>query len=114
MGKLGGRKVAITLLCLAAGVAIDLMTERGLSQNLLYLMLGIIGTYVTGNVISKKFNPTEGAQPQMFDNKVAERVDLIEQYVSALDASVQQTNQNMDNTNKRIAAVATRLSGNAQ
>lgn len=61
--RIGGRKFAITMICLALGVIIDLNTARGLSENLLYLMLGIIGVFVSGNVIAK----FPGPRGQSFD-----------------------------------------------
>ncbi len=38
--KLGGRKFLVTLGVMGAGVAIDLLTEKGLSDNVMYLLFG--------------------------------------------------------------------------
>lgn len=57
--KLGGRKAFISLLAMVAGVVIDLATERGLSTNLMYLMMGIIGTYSAANTLSKGKSPVD-------------------------------------------------------
>jgi len=49
MKKLGGRKVVISLLLVAVGAAVDLLTARGLSDNLLYLLLAVGGGFIVGN-----------------------------------------------------------------
>lgn len=48
--KLGGRKLVFTLLAISVGVAVDLFTERGLSQNLKELLIFVGGIYTIGNV----------------------------------------------------------------
>ena len=45
IAKLGGRKTLITIICLVAGVAIDLATSRGLSENLLYAVYLVDAVY---------------------------------------------------------------------
>lgn len=51
--RLKSRKLLVGIVCLASGVVIDLLVPRGLSDNLLTLLIAILGIYVTGNVGAK-------------------------------------------------------------
>lgn len=101
----GGRKSVLTLLILASGVAVDLLTERGLSSNLLTLLLGVLGLFVTGNVVSKKFIPQFGeSSPPPIEVPPAASVDLsqietsikrIEERVNSVDEAGSQAMSQM-------------------
>lgn len=97
LSKVGGRKIAITLLCLGAGVAIDIYTTRGLSTNLYQLMLGIIATYSIANVAGKFSSKAKGAD--------SERMNQMEGYVSGLASQLENTNKQVGNANKRVSAL---------
>ena len=110
-----GRKMGLTLLCLALGTVIDLATERGLSVNLLTLMGIVISIYVTGNVLNKKVAPkgAESAdqQQQVINAVVAlqERMNQAEQHASGLDTKIDETSEavskQMSAANKRLTAI---------
>lgn len=135
LGRLGGRKLTITFIVLSAGVAIDLATERGLSENLMYLMMAIMGAYVTGNVVNKRVTSVgtgiargdEEAATKFVDDltgvieDVNSRFDTIsnrvdskaaehEEYLGGLMTSVNNLQQQMQAVNKRVAA-ALKLNG---
>ena len=85
--KFSSRKLIVTAICLIAGVVIDLYTQRGLSQNLLTLMIAIIGLYTGGNVVAKAFTRpkgTQGADP---------RVDAIIQHLQGVTSTLSQVEQ---------------------
>lgn len=114
--KFGGRKLAVSLICLVAGVAIDLNTERGLSQNLLYLMMFIVGAYSTANVLVKKTNSNaqsgQEAGPSL--DKIAEmdeRQKQSEMNLGSVINVVEMLQKQVDLANKRMAAL---LSGNKE
>lgn len=111
--KLKSRKLMIGFVVLAAGVAIDLTVDRGLSDNLLTLLIAILGIYVTGNVGSKFVgeiqsnkrdvpvsNPAlEGevkklaesqAQYEQYLSGTLNTVELMQQQVAGLEKLVQQ------------------------
>ena len=49
--KLGGRKFVALVLLIGAGVAVDILAPKGLSSNLMNLMVIMGGVYVGGNVL---------------------------------------------------------------
>lgn len=49
---LGGRKMALTLLAVAVGTAVDLLTERGLSATFATFLAGAVGAFSAANVIN--------------------------------------------------------------
>lgn len=98
MARIGGRKLLISLIMLTCGVIIDLNTTRGLSQNLMYLMMMIIGTFSTMNVVSKKFSKGPITVPSLDD----ERVKQLESTVSGLMSMAEQTNNQMETTTAAI------------
>lgn len=51
--KLGGRKAVLGVLILIVGVALELLTEKGLTPNMIYFLFGIGGAYFTANTASK-------------------------------------------------------------
>jgi len=121
LDKLGGRKMAIAIISLIAGVIIDLTTTRGLSQNLMYLMLGIIGTFSITNVASKRVsNPATGLlsdvskaviQLQKSAVKTNERQEMLEQHASATLSQVETLAKQNQVTSKKLAVVLAHKKG---
>ena len=102
--KLGGRKTLITIICLAAGVAIDLATSRGLSENLLYLMIAIIGIYTGGNVITKKVSISAASKDSTTESSSIDQRQL-EDHVAGLHSIVEDLQKQVGASNNRVAAV---------
>lgn len=108
--KIGGRKTVMALICLVAGAAIDLTTDRGLSENLMILMLSIVGLYTTGNVASKiaaarpKGGAGSGAPSTELANKLAE-IDTAqkqaEAFLSGMYGELEKTQKTVEAINKR-------------
>ena len=115
LNKLGGRKNALTLICLIAAVAIDLTTERGLSSNLLTLMLGISGLYNISNVFNKKVtshDEVEAPVAPAINESVFEEIaalkqnqQMLEQYAAGLLSTVEGIQSQVEASNKRVAAL---------
>jgi len=113
LDKVGGRKLLVTAVCLLAGVAIDLYTTRGLSANLLQLMIAIIGIYVTGNVLNKVAGrDAKGGVSREDANIVAgriieveERIQQSEQYLNGMMTQLE-TAQKQINNNSKLAKAA--------
>lgn len=103
---LGGRKVTMAMVILAAGVVIDLVTERGLSEPLMYLMLGIIGSFTAGNVMSKKYTPAKDSSPELDTLK-----DDLNLSLESLDAQQQVLATEVQQNQKRIMALLTQMGG---
>lgn len=115
MEKLGGRKTVMALICLIAGVAIDLTTNRGLSQNLLYLMMFIVGAYSTANVVNKgvvgraiqndedKASNLDIVKGQLYD--MSDRQQQLEQYISGTLSQVEAIQKQVELSNKKISAL---------
>lgn len=107
LDKIGGRKLAVSVLCLAAGVAIDLTTERGLSENLLYLMVGIIGTFTAGNVASKKVWASSNSTATSSTNyesvaEIRESIDELRDDMSEMGQALSSIGTSAANTNKLL------------
>lgn len=104
LAKLGGRKFLMAMLILVVGIVIDFNTERGLGHNLMYLMLGIIGSFSVGNALSKA-----AANSNTIDSQTVERVEMAEKNLSALHSIVQDTNTALEESNKRMLKLAEHL-----
>jgi hypothetical protein len=85
--EIGGRKTLITLLVIAVGCAVDLATERGLSQNLLALLGAVLGLYTAGNVVSK-FSPEAAAVGPEQETGPGTDTTAIEQHLADINAKV--------------------------
>lgn len=99
---IGGRKVIMSLVILAAGTAIDLVTPRGLSENLMYLMLAIAGFYSTANVVAKKFGEDVTEAPPQ---ELSQQVQYLEQFSSGVTAQVAALQEQVSANNKRLSAL---------
>ena len=111
LNRVGGRKTMMAMIALIAGVAIDLNTERGLSENLLHLLLFVIGSYSTANVIAKAVG-SKTAAPVVDNSAVESEViklrqdqDQVEQYLSGMLTTIETLQGQVDNSNKRVAAL---------
>lgn len=49
LGKVGSRKLAVTILVLLCGTLVDLFSKNGLSVNLSNLMMALAGVFAVGN-----------------------------------------------------------------
>lgn len=84
---LGGRKMALTVLAIAVGSAVDLLTDRGLSATFATFLAGAVASFSAANVINtvKMGSSSEAAAaPAEPDPRVAE-----------LTASLQETNRDL-------------------
>ena len=108
MDKIGGRKLVIAMVCLILGAAIDLTTVRGLSQNLLYLMLGIIGTFSVANVASK-IATKKLVSSVTSDKGLVKRVDQGEVALIAMADQMSKTQSLVQAANKRVAILTDAL-----
>jgi len=117
---LGGRKLTIALIMLVAGMVIDLNTERGLSESLMYLMLGIIGTFSAANAVGKlgvkPQDATKSAEVEAGINtleahntKLELRMIKIEDHAQGIQKVTVDLNGQVENANKRMLAVLTKL-----
>jgi len=99
MTKLGGRKLCFAAACLILAAAIDLTTDRGLSQNLMMLMMFLVGAFTAGNVGSKV--ATKGAPSGNQDENMNKMLDV-----------VKQNSEQVQTANKRVNVIIEALKGN--
>jgi hypothetical protein len=52
--RLGGRKFILSLVVIAAGVAVQVYSNKGLSYELIVLLLGVKGSFSLSNVMANK------------------------------------------------------------
>lgn len=107
MDKVGGRKFTIAMIMLVAGVVIDLNTERGLSESLMYLMLGIIGAFSAGNVLSKAAMRNQSASeiPQVDPALIKSVIEEIRVNIDTVDDKVNVVAEQVENNQKRMLAI---------
>lgn len=94
--KMGGRKTVMALLVLTAGVTIDLTVERGLSQNLMVLMLTVVGMYKVSNIANKVV-----AKGGSGNKKVSE----LERNLSQVAGAIAGLQKQVEASNKRVNAL---------
>lgn len=102
--RLRSRKLLIGFVVLASGVAIDLTVPRGLSDNLLTLLIAILGIYVTGNVGSKLASNLGTERPKVDTEKV-------EKKVAELEASQLQYDQYLNNLLGSMQSLQNQVAG---
>ena len=111
ISKLGGRKMILTVLCLVAAVVIDLKTTRGLSSNLLTLMIAVIGIYNTSNVLTKVTSKKTSAPSTNDTSKhildINERQAQYEQYLSGVMTQLENVQKQVNGVNKRLGIILT-------
>ena len=112
LDKLGVRKLIVTLLCLGAGLATDLCTDRGLSTNLLTLMISIVGMYNGFNVLNKKIAP-KGEDQSESDSQVTATVIQLEQNQSQIVEQLITMAKQVELANKKASAALTVLNPQA-
>lgn len=101
MKKLASRKFIVIAVMLAAGIIIDLLTERGLSGQLKELMIYLSGTYIVGNGLSAI---SDGVK-----NRIGQKeVDILKQGMVTLDQQQQQLAGVMEKTNEALSKVIRR------
>ncbi len=81
---LGGRKMALTVLAIAVGTAVDLFTERGLSATFATFLAGAVGAFSAANVINTVRSGSASAEPAVEDPRIAE-----------LTVALQETNRDL-------------------
>ena len=94
---MGGRKAVLTLTVLAIGASVDLLTVRGLSANLLTLLISAGGLFTVGNVaataahsmVLKQTKQEAGAEPAAESGK---ELQAISNRIGLLSTSVTKTN----------------------
>lgn len=79
--KLGGRKLVAALIVVAAGLAVDLLTERGLSSSLKELLMFAAGMYTMGNVGKSAAEALRAKK----EEKLSKIVDTVQQDVTKLN-----------------------------
>ncbi len=86
----GGRKTLMSLLVIAVGLAVDLATDRGLSTNLLTLLISVAGGYITGNVVTKfalgknKIESKTNPKAYLKDAQLADQYNEISKSLSSI------------------------------
>jgi hypothetical protein len=69
LNKVGGRKFILAIITIAAAIAVDVGTEKGLSDGLINTLIGILALFVTGNHLerkeSRKQTPIENVTQQL-------------------------------------------------
>ncbi len=72
LDQLGGRKFLLSLIVIAAGIAVAVASPKGLTTEVTALLLGVLGVFSGANaLVTSKMGP-EGAEP----SEVAPPVDL--------------------------------------
>jgi len=100
--KLGGRKVLMSVLMIASGIGLD--STVGLSENMMTLMMTIIGAFVAGNIGEhatsalgkKKTGTTRVATPKVDFAPVESKIDVLSQNMELNGKLSGQLNQKMD------------------
>ena len=91
--KWGSRKLLLGLVLIAIGVAIELLSVRGLTETMA-MFLGAIGaTYFVGNVAEKVAENREGgvveaAAPEMDLAPISARIESLEQAIVGASATI--------------------------
>lgn len=106
---LGGRKFIFTLLIIGVGTAVELYTERGMTQNFVALLLGSAGIFAAGNSASKfiggKFGvglPEGAVGPD--SGEVIAAVQGLTERVEATGAALEAVALTSGNTQKLVKA----------
>jgi hypothetical protein len=101
--KVGGRKFIVAVIAISAGVAIELVKPSGLSVELAGFLLGMVGAFSIGNVVSKTHAPKEDAAEQHIDTTWLDtqtpRLDSLEERIS----NIEQAGQELMNAQKQVA-----------
>lgn len=107
----GGRKFAMTLAVIAIGLAADAFAPKGLSDNLLQLLLISSGLFGASNVVSKfaagntsvETSATAAAHEQ--DAEASSRMSAIENALTVVEAEVAVARQNTKTAEERLDAI---------
>ena len=86
--KMGGRKVFVSVLILTMGVVLDKFSSSGLSNNMLTLLLGVVGSFTAGN-IGTHFIQNKWANSSQIQSK-NDSISSIQDEINTLNASMNQ------------------------
>lgn len=110
----GGRKFFLALLGLGIGVAVDLATERGLSENLMIFMISVVGAFGVTNVASKKVtNPSssdsdESKVPAELEERIQRLDEMAAEQIQAASQRIGNVEQNVLALSESLRAIANR------
>lgn len=110
LDKLGGRKFVLSIISLVAGVAASSLSVKGLTPELVGLIVGVLATFSGTNVmVSKAAMQTSSSDaaapvteteqqvalpaPAVDQSEIIERLDRIEQTVGQVAVSASNTNK---------------------
>jgi hypothetical protein len=106
MERLGGRKFLLTLGVFAAGTAIDLLTPRGLSENLMQLfMAGAIGFGVVNVGASAVYSRQPKGKPEVDTSKLEELISKIPQAQAIDQEEIFKRINGLANQNANLTAI---------
>lgn len=113
--KVWGRKMFVTLVCLACGTLVDLFAKNGLSLNLMTLLGALAGAFTAGNSVehlasSKK----EQNLPQEPDPRIDEVLKNQLAVGQTLDYIIKVTGMDNPQQYQQQAAVVSQLAQKAQ
>jgi hypothetical protein len=118
---LGGRKMTLTILAIAVGTAVDLMTDRGLSATFATFLAGAVGAFSAANAVTTikmASSSSEDGEEQVAPEAVPDpRIPEIQERVEALRSETEQNLQQaanaiqgmgaaIDNLRKVVSAIA--------
>jgi len=117
--KFGGRKAVMTGIVLTIGLTVDLLTERGLSENLLYLLIAAAGGFMVGNVgehaasaqKAKAQDGTKLLELQKEMDSLAKIVETSHNEVNRVAQVNEQVINYVDNYSKETNARLTKIGG---
>lgn len=114
MEKFGGRKFILTLILIAAGILVDTLSVKGISQELVALFVGLITIYGASNAaISMKAlkvdSSTSAPDPAIAEQQAANLTEL-NGTLNQLSQTIEAIGLSSTNTNKLLMAIISKNS----
>lgn len=101
--KIGGRKFLGMILLISAGIVIDIYAPKGLSDNMLYLMMAMGGIYMGVNVFSK------GIDKMNKQTRKTKEIAEIRELKSGMEVLYSQQAQILESSNVNAQALSALL-----
>lgn len=112
--KLGGRKLVFTIIAVGTGVAVDLLTERGLSPQLKDLLIYVGAIYTVGNVGTKTAEALKARKEAVgaeIEAKVNRTLDGLQQEMLKLNQNQEAVYGNLNTNTQATAEILNRIAG---
>ncbi len=103
--KLGGRKFVMTLLMISVATAIDLCTARGLSENMMMLLMSAAGIFITGN--AAEYFAKKGVSQEVTTS--AEPVEINYPDLTNLSQKVEVVMNGVNLSNQALAKIISKI-----